>query len=239
VLYMLRINVISSFSTLSGVCEVSSFQTGQRSLIAAACSRRTTPSPSHSHDQLRSMTPMTQNMPLIDSLNGRSDSKNRTAGRAESASLMIASSDSGDVILQKKGKADLNSTTTSESVEVESKSDLKQKQRRTDSATARGRSDPSATLKSTDSKRKSLEPPHAQAHTAGDAAPSSASVPVPVPVSVSRTVLTGDSTVEWFSRILDPDGESEGDIVGMGKIAFASRNSDVRDFHLFCSYHHC
>ena len=167
-------------------------------------------------------------MPLNDSLYCRSDSKNRTAGRAESASLMIASSDSGDVILQKKGKADFSSTTTSESVEVESKADLKQKQRRTDSATARGRSDPAATLKSTDSKRKSLDPPHALAPTAGDAAASSA--PVPVPVSVSRTVLTGDSTVEWFSRILDPDGESEGDIVGVGRVAFASRDSDVRDF---------
>jgi hypothetical protein len=236
VLYMLRINEICCLSTLSGVCEVSSFQTGQRSLIAAACSRRTTPSPSHSHDQLRSVTPTTQNMPQNDSLNGRSDGKNRTVGRAESASLMIASSDSGDVILQKKGKADFSSTTTSESVEVESEADLKQKQRRTDSATARGRSDPAATYKSTDSKRKSLEPPHALAPTAGDAAPPSTSVPVPV--SVSRTVLIGDSTVEWFSRILDPDGESEGDIVGMGKVAFASRNSDVSDSHLFCSYHH-
>lgn len=230
-------HVISYFSALPGVCEVSSFQTGQRSLIAAACSRRMAPSPSHSHDQLRSVAPMTQNTSLNDSLNGRSDSRNRGGGRAEAASLMIASSDSGDVILQKKGKADLNCTTTSEYVKVESKADLKQKQRRTDSATARGRSDPAATLKSTDSERKSLDPPHAPTPSAGDATPPPTSALVPV--SVSRTVLTGDSTVEWFARILDPDGESEGDIVGLGKVAFASRNSDVRDFHLFCSYHNC
>lgn len=44
----------------------------------------------------------------------------------------------------------------------------------------------------------------------------------------TRTLLIGDSTVEWFARILDPDGESGGDIVGAGRVAYATRESDVR-----------
>ena len=48
-----------------------------------------------------------------------------------------------------------------------------------------------------------------------------------------RTLLIGDSTVEWFSRILDPDGEQGGNIVGAGRVAYATRKSDVRYCHTF------
>ena len=158
--------------------------------------------------------------------------KNRTAGRT---SLITTSSDSGDITLQKKGKADLSSTTTSESVDLEPKVELKQKRGRGDSAAPKGRADSAATLKSTDidmrHKRKSLDPPHTLAPNADDISPSAASVSV----SLTRTILIGESTVEWFSRILDPDGESEGDIVGMGKVTFVSRNSNVR-LYILLSY---
>lgn len=216
----------------SGVCEVSSFQTGQKCLIAAACSKSTASSTSLSNDHHRSVTAVTPNMSPNDSL------KNRAAGRAESSSLITTSSDSGDITLQKKGKADLSSTTTTESVELEPKVELKQKWGRGDSAAPKGRADSAATLKSTDidmrNKRKSLDPPHTVVPNADDITTSAASVPV----TLTRTVLIGESTVEWFSRILDPDGESEGDIVGMGKVNFASRSSDVRLYLLsFSSLH--
>ena len=210
------------YSFSSGLCEVSSFQTGQKCLIAAACSKSTASSTSLSNDNLRSVTAGTPNMSPNDSL------KNRTAGRAESSSLITISSDSGDITLQKKGKADLSSTTTSESVDLEPKVELKQKRGKIDSAAPKGRADSAATPKSTDidmrHKRKSFDPPHTVAPNADDITTSAASVPV----ALTRTILIGESTVEWFSRILDPDGESEGDIVGMGKVAFASRNSNVR-----------
>ena len=42
-----------------------------------------------------------------------------------------------------------------------------------------------------------------------------------------HTLLIGDSTVEWFSRFLDPDGESGGDLVGTGRVSYATRDSRV------------
>jgi hypothetical protein len=42
-----------------------------------------------------------------------------------------------------------------------------------------------------------------------------------------RTVLIGDSTVEWFARMLDSDGELGGDLVGAGMVTYASRESSV------------
>ena len=41
------------------------------------------------------------------------------------------------------------------------------------------------------------------------------------------TLLVGDSTVEWFSRVLDADGEAEGDIVGAGRVAYTARQSSL------------
>ena len=60
-------------------------------------------------------------------------------------------------------------------------------------------------------------------------------------VKYPRTLLVGDSTVEWYARVLDPDGQYDGDIVGAGRVAYATRKSDVRtplyighfSFHLF------
>jgi len=40
-----------------------------------------------------------------------------------------------------------------------------------------------------------------------------------------RTVLLGDSCVEWFTRILDSDGELGGDLVGAGVVSYANRES--------------
>lgn len=55
-----------------------------------------------------------------------------------------------------------------------------------------------------------------------------------IPMKTVRSLLVGDSTVEWYSRILDPDGGLEGDIVGAGIVTYATRKSDVRtSLHYF------
>lgn len=65
------------------------------------------------------------------------------------------------------------------------------------------------------------------ANTKGAAA-SSATPAVPAPTqNPLRTVLVGDATVEWFTRIVDPDGELEGDLVGAGRVSYATRESSV------------
>jgi hypothetical protein len=40
-------------------------------------------------------------------------------------------------------------------------------------------------------------------------------------------VLIGDATVEWFTRLLDADGEHGGDLVGAGMVSYATRESSV------------
>jgi hypothetical protein len=40
-----------------------------------------------------------------------------------------------------------------------------------------------------------------------------------------HTLLLGDSTVEWFARMSDADGELGGDLVKYGRVAFAARQS--------------
>jgi hypothetical protein len=40
-----------------------------------------------------------------------------------------------------------------------------------------------------------------------------------------HTLLLGESTVEWFARVLDADGEAGGDVVGAGRVAYAMRRS--------------
>jgi hypothetical protein len=42
-----------------------------------------------------------------------------------------------------------------------------------------------------------------------------------------RTVLVGDSTVEWCTRLLDSDGELGGDLVAAGCVSYATRDSAV------------
>jgi len=42
-----------------------------------------------------------------------------------------------------------------------------------------------------------------------------------------KTVLIGDCTVEWFARLLDSDGELNGDLVAAGAVAYLSRDSSV------------
>ena len=42
-----------------------------------------------------------------------------------------------------------------------------------------------------------------------------------------QTVLIGDSTVEWYARMLDSDGELDGDLVGAGMVAYSLRNSSI------------
>ena len=42
-----------------------------------------------------------------------------------------------------------------------------------------------------------------------------------------RTVLLGDASVEWFTRMLDSDGELGGDLVGAGLVSYSSRESAV------------
>lgn len=44
---------------------------------------------------------------------------------------------------------------------------------------------------------------------------------------VRRSILVGESNVEWSSRLIDPDGEAEGDLVANGNVSFVSRSSDV------------
>lgn len=58
------------------------------------------------------------------------------------------------------------------------------------------------------------------------------SIRTDISIKSPRTLLIGDSTVEWYSRILDPDGQLEGDIVGAGKVTYATRKSDVRTISL-------
>jgi len=40
-----------------------------------------------------------------------------------------------------------------------------------------------------------------------------------------HTIIIGDSTVEWFARMSDADGELGGDLVKYGRVAFAARQS--------------
>eukprot|EP01041_Mallomonas_annulata_P002958 gene2958-5809_t len=42
-----------------------------------------------------------------------------------------------------------------------------------------------------------------------------------------QTVIIGQSTVEWWSRIVDPDGEKGGDLVRYGIVAYAVRDSTL------------
>ena len=76
--------------------------------------------------------------------------------------------------------------------------------------------------------------------TAQDPVPVAIPEPVEVISKCPKTLLIGDSTVEHFSRILDPDGESAGDIVVAGRVAYATRKSDVRSsiFNLMF-FHSC
>lgn len=45
--------------------------------------------------------------------------------------------------------------------------------------------------------------------------------------NLRQTLLLGDSCVEWFTRVVDSDGELGGDLVAAGAIAYAERNSAV------------
>ena len=64
--------------------------------------------------------------------------------------------------------------------------------------------------------------------TAQDPVPAVILESVETVMKFPKTLLIGDSSVEWFSRILDPDGELNGDIVGAGRVTYATRKSDVR-----------
>ena len=73
------------------------------------------------------------------------------------------------------------------------------------------------------------EPPAAPVKAApgkGAAAPVVPAKPV-LTKNPLRTVLIGDSCVEWFTRLLDSDGELEGDLVGAGIVTYTNRESTV------------
>lgn len=83
------------------------------------------------------------------------------------------------------------------------------------------------------STKKAPEPPAAAAVATKAAVPAKGAPPAatPAPAAITknplRTVLVGDSTVEWFTRFLDSDGELQGDLVGAGRVSFATRESCV------------
>ena len=43
----------------------------------------------------------------------------------------------------------------------------------------------------------------------------------------AHSIIIGDSSVEWFTRLLDPDGDADGDLVGTGRVACTSRQSSL------------
>lgn len=53
--------------------------------------------------------------------------------------------------------------------------------------------------------------------------------PTDIPVTAAEAkkvaVIWGDSTVEWFARILDSDGEFQGDLVSAGYVSYMNRNA--------------
>lgn len=53
------------------------------------------------------------------------------------------------------------------------------------------------------------------------------SAPAELEKNPLRSILIGDSCVEWFSRILDSDGEYEGDLVGAGFVSYSCSNSSL------------
>ena len=42
-----------------------------------------------------------------------------------------------------------------------------------------------------------------------------------------NTLLLGESTVEWFTRLIDTDGEMNGDLISSGIVRYANRCSDI------------
>ena len=42
-----------------------------------------------------------------------------------------------------------------------------------------------------------------------------------------HTLVVGDASVEWFARVVDSDGDMDGDLVKHGRVAFASRESSL------------
>lgn len=60
--------------------------------------------------------------------------------------------------------------------------------------------------------------------TAGDAEADPAASSTSVPAGdTMKTIILGDSTVEWLTRIIDSDGELGGDLVKAGSVTYAQR----------------
>lgn len=50
-------------------------------------------------------------------------------------------------------------------------------------------------------------------------------VPITIPGAKKVSVVWGESTVEWFARILDSDGEFQGDLISAGYVTYMNRYS--------------
>jgi hypothetical protein len=209
---------------------MTAFQCGQRALVSASSmSPKVTVNLADKFNNLN----VTQNMTLGET--GRLDVRQKAGGRMDSVSSNTPFIDFTDS-KQKRGRMDSVATVGTEA------SDYKQRRGRVDSVATvgtefseyksdskqrRGRTDSCATAQSGDGtdlrpegkqKRGSMEFPTPAVPSSEDILP---------PGKIPRTLLIGDGTVEWYARILDPDGELEGDIVRSGKVAFATRKSDV------------
>ena len=210
---------------------MSAFQNGQKALVSA--SSKNTKVTVNLAEKFNNLN-VTQNMTLGEGPSNRPDMKQKLGGRMDSVSSNIPLADFTD-LKQKRGRVDSVATIGTEA------SEIKHRRGRVDSVATvgtefsefksdnrqrRGRNDSSATAQSYDGP--DVRPEGKQKRGSMDqttpAQPAQEEVPQP---KAPRTLLIGDGTVEWFARILDPDGELEGDIVRSGRVAFATRKSDV------------
>lgn len=213
------------------MCELTAFQNGQKTLVLA--SSKSTKVPVNLADKFNNLN-VTQNITFGET--GRLDLRQKAGGRMDSVSSNTPFIDFTDS-KQKRGRQDSVMTVGTET------SEYKQRRGRVDSVATvgtefseyksdsrqrRGRTDSCATAQSGDGT--DLKPEGKQKRGSMEFPPAAPPVPEDIPTGkVPRTLLIGDGTVEWFARILDPDGELEGDIVRSGKVAFATRKSDVRN----------
>jgi hypothetical protein len=214
----------------TGVCELTAFQNGQKALVSA--SSKSPKVAVNLADKFNHLN-VTQNVTLGET--GKLDFRQKAVGRMDSVSSNTPFMDFTDS-KQKRGRQDSVMTVGTET------SEYKQRRGRVDSVATvgtefseykadnrqrRGRTDSCATAQSGDGI--DLRPEGKQKRGSMELPPPTVPPSEDLPQGkVPRTLLIGDGTVEWFARILDPDGELEGDIVRSGKVAFATRKSDVR-----------
>lgn len=194
------------------MCEISSFQTGQRTLIHASSMK---PKLALNYAEKTSGTAVTQGTAPGDCLSSRLDTRQKSPGRLDSVSSIPETPDAKS----RRGRMDSVATIASDVSDL--KHEGKQK---------RGRADSAAIVQSLDltDARSDAKLKRGSMDSLPTAPPQIIITEEPVPMGkVPRTLLIGDNTVEWFSRVLDPDGQYGGDIVGTGKVDFATRKSHV------------